>query len=256
MSMKILVVDDEQPARQRIRKLIESCEAAKDAETTEATNGLEALQKITENQPDIVILDVDMPEMTGIDLLHQLPQKNFLVIFQTAHSHFAVEAFELSAIDFLLKPYTRARFEQSVEKAIKKLNERERLTSLEEELIKRKNYMRRFVVNVGQKTKIIDESEVCYFSSKDHITSVHMEDISYAYQNSLTHIEKHTDPERFLRIHKNAVINLRETKSYSKSRPMTVLMKNGDELRVARDREKAVREVLSQKVKDVKKVNP
>lgn len=249
MNRKILIVDDEQPARDRIRKLLAQNIHASQFEIAEAANGIEALEIIPQFSPDIVFIDMEMPEMTGIDVLYQLENKTFMVIFQTAYPQFALQAFELSATDFLLKPYTRERFDEALARALVNLEKKIRLEELETELIKRRNYMRRFVVKIGQRTKIIDEEEILCFTSEEHVTQLHLDHIAYAYQYSLTFIEERSDPDKFLRVHKNAVVNIAATVSYSKTRPMYVTLRNGTQLRVAREREKSVREVLESKNK-------
>ena len=115
MKIKTLIVDDEKLARERIRTLLESHPDI--AVIGECSNGKEAMQKISSTLIDLMFLDIQMPELDGIRLIEKLPNEKIpLVVFTTAYDEFAVKAFELNAIDYLLKPFTKKRFEQSVKK--------------------------------------------------------------------------------------------------------------------------------------------
>jgi two-component system LytT family response regulator len=154
-------------------------------EIREARNGIEALAVAIEWNPEIIFLDMEMPEMSGTDFLHHLPDRNVLVIFQTAHERFALKAFEHAAVDFLLKPFTAERFQESLDRAIKQLQGRSKLAGIESMLQERKRFLRTFVVRVGERNRVIAEDEVVSFTSEDHVTMLCTNTISYAYQHSL-----------------------------------------------------------------------
>jgi two-component system LytT family response regulator len=121
MPMRVLVVDDEAAARQRLVRLLADC----DVEVAgEAADGLEALELIARVKPDVVLLDIEMPEVSGLDVARRLSDPRPLVVFQTAFGHYAVEAFEREALDFLLKPVTRERLDHALDRATRRLAER------------------------------------------------------------------------------------------------------------------------------------
>ncbi len=120
---KILIVDDESMARLRIRKLAER--RADVTAIAEAVDGVDALAKITEFQPDIIFLDIEMPEMTGFEVLENLETIPFAIVFQTAYHQFAIKAFEVNAVDYLLKPFSDQRWNESLERAQKLVSARQ-----------------------------------------------------------------------------------------------------------------------------------
>ncbi len=186
--IRILVVDDEDLGRSRICRLLEKSSHSDTVarwEIREARNGIEALAVAIEWNPEIIFLDMEMPEMSGTDFLHHLPDRNVLVIFQTAHERFALKAFEHAAVDFLLKPFTAERFQESLDRAIKQLQGRSKLAGIESMLQERKRFLRTFVVRVGERNRVIAEDEVVSFTSEDHVTMLCTNTISYAYQHSL-----------------------------------------------------------------------
>lgn len=120
--MRLLIVDDESPARARLRRML-ALEAGIEA-IEEAADGFEALRRLTDFRPDALLLDVDMPELSGIDLAASLPQPAPLVVFVTAYDEYALRAFDANAIDYLLKPFDQARLKRALERLQDRLNER------------------------------------------------------------------------------------------------------------------------------------
>jgi two-component system LytT family response regulator len=249
MKTRILIIDHQQTARQHIKSLLAQHKSANDFDLAEASNGVDAMDLIKNFKPDIGLIEVNAPEVLKPEFLNEILSRIHVVIFQTTRADFALKAFDLNAHDFLLKPYANERFDRALKKALMHLDRMTRLAQLETEFLKRRQYIRRFSVKIGQRTKIIDEEDILCFTSKEHVTQVHLEGITYAYQHSLTYIEERTDPDNFLRVHKNAVVKISATVSYSKSRPMYVTLRNGDQIRVAQEREKKVRDTLDSKRK-------
>lgn len=245
MKVKVLVVDDEDLARARICRLLEQSPLRLHFEIREARNGLEALTICSEWPPDILFLDMEMPEMSGTDVLHHLKHDEALVIFQTAHEHYALRAFEHAAVDFLLKPYTPERFAEALGRTMDRLTDRTKLRAVTTTLAETKQYLRTFVVRVGERNRIINEDDVLSFTSEDHVTMICTSSLSYAYVHSLSYLEQHLDPQRFLRIHKSRIIRTDALASYTSSRPVMAIMKNGERFRVSREREKDLRDFFA-----------
>ena len=168
---RILIVDDEELARQRVARYVRSAEGAFVVE--EADSGVAAVDAIRAFRPDVVFLDVDMPGMTGLEVLGQFEERPFKVIFATAYDEFAVRAFEEQACDYLLKPFTAERLHEALSRALARADGEQRLRALEERLGGR---LRRFAVKQGTRTRAVEEEEVACFVSRDHVTCVYFGD--------------------------------------------------------------------------------
>lgn len=239
--LKILIVDDEKPARERLRRYLEQEEGP--IIVAEAEDAFEAMDQVKSFEPHIVFLDVLMPEMSGFEFLQNLSEPNFHIIFQTAHNEFAVNAFEVNAVDFLLKPFTRDRFRAALARCVRLLERENNLVRLSQFLVERKHYLKRFLVKVGERRRILDADEILYFSSEEHTTMLHTGSVSYAFDLALKTIVDQVDPNAFLQIHKKYIINLRKLRQLRQARPLAVELCDGTVLPVARGpRERVVRE--------------
>lgn len=243
---KVLIVDDEQLARRRIKTLLEN--QTEKFEIREAEDGLTAYEMIKAQEPDIVFLDIQMPEFDGFDLIHSLENINFSIIFQTAYNEYAVKAFEVSACDYLLKPFSDERFEQSLNKIALKSNspQIDRLTKHIKE--NRSKYMEQFSLKLGSMTKIVPVKDINYFFSKDHGTFVHFDQVNYSIDYSLNFLEERLSPDEFIRIHRNAIVNLSRIKQFTKGIGASVELSCGTVLKVSRERLKALQTVMTEQM--------
>lgn len=240
--MRVLIVDDEELARIRLTRYLGQKHPAFTVETAE--DGFEALEKIPEFKPDLVFLDIEMPELSGFDVLMALEKRPFRVIFQTAYDEFAVRAFEQNACDYILKPFTDERLAQSLAKAGAP-PPGDPLAGLERALNAAKVYMTKIVIKAGSRSRLIDHRDVLGFLSEDHATKVVLPTIEYAYDHSLTFLEERLDPRVFLRIHRNGIVNLHAIKGTETSGKRTaVTLSNGLEVAVSRERKKALAAAL------------
>ena len=244
--MKILIVDDERLARQRIRDTL--AQHVPEAELREAADGFLATEAILSFAPDLVFLDIEMPELSGFDVLRNVEHRDFSVIFQTAYDEFALEAFAVSACDYLLKPFSDARLLEALQRALARRPSAPPLADLETHLAAKRRFLRRFVIRVGSHYKVVGADEVLYFSSEGRSTSVHLAHISYAYDSSLSFLEQHLPDDAFLRIHRNAVVNLAAVTAFRTDEPATVTLSNGAVLKVSRHRIRALREAFASRV--------
>jgi two-component system LytT family response regulator len=243
MNRRILIVDDEELARVRIRRFLEAQASA--LEIREAADGFEALEVIPGFHPDLIFLDIEMPELSGFDVLHHLENRPFAIIFQTAFDEFAVRAFEENACDYLLKPFSDERLAKALAKASGSAPAPGQWKSLDARLASERKFLERIVVSIGpRRSKLIDHREVLCFLSESHVTRAVLEKTDYAYDYSLTHLEERLDPSLFLRIHRNAIINTRGVVGLRSGPVPTVTLRNGMELKISRDRRAQVREVL------------
>jgi len=236
MSKRILIVDDEKIARDRMLRFLKSY--PEKLEIFEASNGPETLSAIETKKPDVIFLDIQMPEMTGFDVLYQIEERKFQVIFQTAFDEFAIKAFEVSACDYLLKPYPEEKLHAALKKAFVANDQQRRLLQLEEHLKKSENYLKSLVTKKGTQTKIIDLQDVHYFKSEDHYTFAVTASSEFIVDLSLNSLEEKLDPEAFVRCHRNCLVKRSQIECISGSESSTIRLKAGAELPVSRENRK------------------
>ncbi len=241
---KILVVDDELLSRKKIIRFIE--QRPETFEVFEASNGIEALDIIETQKPDIVFLDIEMPEMNGMDLIQTIGTPQFALIFQTAYSEFAVEAFEKNALDYILKPFNQERFNQALEKGLSGNTEASQLTQLSTQLRKDEVFLTKVVVKRGMKNTLIPIEEVLWFKSENHYTYVCTKDFEYIYSDPLKDLIEKLNPNLFLQVHRNAIVNVQYIKDIIQGDNMRLVLDNGAEVQVSRSNKKVIKERILQ----------
>ncbi|MEO8662394.1 MAG: response regulator [Bryobacteraceae bacterium] len=217
MPLTVLIVDDEPLAREGLRMLL-----AEDAEigaVHEAKNGREALQRIRDGQPDLVLLDVQMPEIDGFAVVNEIgPEQMPAVLFVTAHDQYAIRAFEINAIDYLLKPVTAERFVQSLARAKARLRTREpqqesrQILSLLETIASPPRYLKRMAVQSAGKTSFIGVEDVDWIRAAENYVELHVAQATHLLHVAMNTMEKSLDPETFVRIHRSFIVNVRRVK--------------------------------------------
>jgi len=237
--LRVLVVDDEQPARRKLRNFLkdEGCVAA----VLEAADGLEAVKQIRAEKPDLVFLDVQMPGRDGFEVIETVGTDHMpAVVFVTAYDQYALQAFEVEAMDYLLKPFDQARFRKSFEKAVKKIQLKNdnalALKNIVEEIQKQKKYLQRIMVNRGPHYYFIKTADIVLISAAEKYVEVKTEKASYLVRETMNRMEELLDPSHFVRIHRSAIINvdeLAEIQPWSHGDSL-VLLKNGSQLTLSR----------------------
>jgi two-component system LytT family response regulator len=233
--IRVLIVDDEMPARARLRQLLAShadLEIAGEAET-----GVQAMERAAELKPDVILLDIQMPGCSGIDVAACLPEPRPLVIFCTAYDQHAVDAFELHAVDYLLKPISRARLAEALDR-VRSLSASARESTLDQAVRAHPSGPARFLVKNAAHYLVLEEARVLYFGSEDGLTRLVGDGGQYWMDPTLNELEQRLDPARFCRISRAALINLN---AVAEVYPLTggsgeVLLKNGHRLEVSRRR--------------------
>ena len=241
--IRTLIVDDEEPARDRLRQLLSAIE---DVEVVgEAEDGEQAIQQILELRPHLVFLDIQMPACSGLEVAASLPLPRPRIVFCTAFDQYAVDAFELHAIDYLLKPVSRARLAEAVNRArqTKPETQESDLESLTQSGHTRPS---RFLAKRGARFRVIAATEVLYFASEEGLTKLCSADQHYWMEPTLNDLEARLDPASFFRVSRAAIVNL---DSIQEIFPMPgghgeVLLNNGARLEVSRRRFKELLEKL------------
>jgi two-component system LytT family response regulator len=205
--IKVLIVDDEALARSRLIRLLSEFPDLKIE--GEASNGLEALQIAQEIKPDLVFLDIEMPELGGLEVAETWRGEGPAVVFVTAYSEHALKAFELSALDYLVKPVVPERLAETVER-IKKRKSGPDLTNLHQLVSKLEEgrAQRRMAVKCGSKYKVFNPAQVSAVIAKDHYAVLLVEGQELLVDDRLEALAERLDPKKFLRIHRSAIINL------------------------------------------------
>ena len=244
--IKIIVIEDESLARDIIRKYLEELDGFEII--AECANGFEGLKAIQELKPDIVFLDIQMPKINGfemLELLDDVPQ----IIFSTAFDQYAIKAFESNAADYLLKPYTKERFVQAVQRARQRLTEENPLTQNIKKIADDSTHepLSRIVVRNGARIEIIDTRTIEYFQATDDYVEIHCSQGKFLKQMTMKYLDVHLDENRFVRAHRSYIIaidHLSKIEHYEKDTHLA-MMKSGEKLPISRSGYGRLREVLN-----------
>ena len=199
--IRALLVDDEKPARDRLRRLLAG---ESDVEVIgDASDGAEAIERIASLAPDVVFLDIQMPGCTGMELAASLASPRPRIVFCTAYDQYAVDAFELNAVDYLLKPINQAR--------LKKTLDRIRAAAPDDRALDRAVPAAppaRFLARHANTYRVVPARDVLYFASENGVTKLQTEERHYWMQPTLNDLESRLDPAQFSRISRAAIVNL------------------------------------------------
>ena len=213
MSMRTLIVDDEAPARERLKRLLADIEGVE--LIGQAEGGVQAVEMVERERPDLVLLDIQMPGLDGFGVIEALEDPP-PVIFVTAYDEYAIRAFEVNALDYLLKPFSRERLEKAVRRAQEALAEEQdfamRLGPLLESLATQGRYLTRLAVRDRDRICVLDVDEVDWIDVEDEQVMVHVGDRAYLIRRTLTELEARLDPAHFFRAHRSAIVNLSRVK--------------------------------------------
>lgn len=211
--MRVLVVDDEPAARRKVVRFLKEHDDVEVA--AEAANGQEALDRISVHRPDLVFLDIQMPDMNGFEIVEALAASEHIpaVIFATAHDEYAVRAFEVSAIDYLLKPFDRERFDRSLERARKSVGEtsgaaQSQLLTLLDAMRPAGQYARRLLVPADGRAVFVNTGDIVRLEADRNNVLIHSRHGTFALRSTLDALERRLDPQQFVRIHRSHVVNI------------------------------------------------
>lgn len=246
MKIRTLVIDDEELARELMKKFLE---AESELEIIgEASDGFEGIKLINTLQPDLVFLDIQMPKLTGLEMLELLTNPP-LIVFSTAYDQHAIEAFEKNAIDYLLKPFSRERFSKTVGKVKEKFLARQDSSGEIRVLtgnngLKDKNH-RRIVIKNGSKIEMIPFEEIHYLESYGDYARIHASQGMFLKQKTMKELEDLLGAD-FLRIHRSFLVNttcIQKLELYEKNSYL-LLLKNGEKLAVSKSGYKVLKDAL------------
>lgn len=233
--MRIAIVDDEEPARLLMREYLG---AMKDAEiVAECANGFEAVKAVTDLRPDLLLLDIQMPKLDGFEVL-DLIGGDVHVVFVTAYDQYAIRAFEVNAVDYLLKPFTEARLAEALARARERIGrgERQEAQRLAKDARPPGRHADRILVRDGADVIIIPVAMLDYAEAQDDYVGLHTGGRTILKQQTLADLEATLDPARFVRVHRSYLLNidrLRKLELYAKD-SREALLADGTRIPVSR----------------------
>jgi two-component system LytT family response regulator len=250
------IVDDEPLARRNLRLLLED-----DPEIEivgECGSGYEALEVINEQPPDLLFLDIQMPEMSGFEVLERIEHERIAaVVFVTAFDQYALRAFEVHALDYLLKPFDDARFEKALRQAKAQVEQRQinrlsrKLFALLEDRAapsekKTAAYLTRFMIKAAGRVLFLKAEEVDWIAADDYYVKLHAGRKTHMLRETLSDLETRLDPEKFIRIHRSTIVNIERIKELHPhfNGEYLVILQDGTELKLSRSRREQVQAAL------------
>lgn len=247
-NIRVLIIEDETPARELIKYMLKDHPAIE--VIGECADGFCGAREIKEKHPDLIFLDIQMPKLTGFELLEVLDEKPE-VIFTTAFDQYAIRAFELNAVDYLLKPYSKERFDSALAKAVsrigKEAQEPDRVEKLVTAVTEAEGYLTRIVFRKGAGIKIIPLNLITYLASEDDYVMIYYSEGKALKPKTMKYYEDHLPPSLFMRVHRSYMVNIEQItrlEPYSKDNYVAVL-KSGEKIPVSRTGYKMLREKLN-----------
>jgi two-component system, LytTR family, response regulator len=234
--IRTLIIDDESLARDLLRNYLSKDERVEIV--GECSNGFEGVLKIQELNPDLLFLDIQMPKITGFEMLELVPNPP-AIIFSTAYDQFAIRAFEANAIDYLLKPYPFERVVTALNKVIEKLKVKTpspEIDRLLETHDAESTILNRVVVKSGRKIQVIPAESIYYIESQDDFVMIYCGEGHFMKQKTMKFFEQHLNADQFVRIHRSYLLNLScisEIQQYEKE-TWIVVTKQGAKLKVSK----------------------
>jgi two-component system, LytTR family, response regulator len=249
--IRVLIVDDEPLAREKIRDMLKSYT---DLEVIgECGNGYGTVKAVQENPPDLIFLDVQMPEMDGFAVLEAIDEENMpFVIFVTAYDQYAVKAFEVHALDYLLKPFDRERLEKALNRAKTQIQRdqskemSQKIFTMLEELKGRSAYLERVVIKTEGHVFFLKTEEVDWIEAEGNYVCLHSGKKSHLLRETISTLEGELDPKKFLRIHRSTIVNIdriQELHSWFHG-DYRVVLHDGTQLTLSRNYREKLRELL------------
>ena len=253
--IKAMIVDDEPPARRNLRALLK---AVPDIELVkECGNGRDAVTHIRALEPDLIFLDVQMPEMNGFEVLEQLTDLPLpVIIFVTAYDQYALKAFEVSALDYLLKPFDDARFHKALAQARRQIEQqdaselgRKLLTLMGTREVRPDappRYLTRLMVKTAGRVIFIRTEEIDWVEAYDNYVRLHVGDKAHLLRQTMNELEAALNPEQFARIHRSTIVNLDRVKELHThfNGDHLVILRDGTKLKLSRSRREQLEQWL------------
>ena len=244
--LRVIMVDDEEPARRLLSEYLEDMPGV--SIVAECGNGFEAVKAVAEHQPDLMLLDIQMPKLDGFEVVELLEQE-LPIIFITAHDEHALRAFEVHAVDYLLKPFSAGRLEEALERARERIGRGDASPSLDDLVASARPEgadLDRILVRDGSDVRVIPVEQVDYIEARDDAVTIHVGSAAHLKAQRLSMLEERLDQKRFIRVHRSFILNidrLRSIELYAKDSRIAIL-EDGTKVPVSRSGYARLRELL------------
>lgn len=245
-ALRVVLVDDEEPARDLLRTYLEEMPGV--SIVAECANGFEAVKAVSEHEPDVLLLDIQMPKLNGFEVI-ELLEREQPVVFITAHDEHALRAFDVHAVDYLLKPYSADRLNDALERARERMRRGESAPPVEElteSARPEEGHLERILVRDGSDVRVVPAGSVDYIEARDDAVAIHVGGAVHLKAQRLSVLESRLDPKRFIRVHRSFILNidrLRSIELYAKDSRIAIL-EDGTKVPVSRSGYSRLRELL------------
>ncbi len=245
--LRAIIVEDEAPARELLKAYLQRHDEIE--LICECADGFSGVKAINENKPDLVFLDIEMPKLTGfelIELIDEMPQ----VIFTTAYNQYAIKAFELSAVDYLMKPFSRERFNEAIQKVYSRISQKaentENIQMLTQKVREESGTIERIFVKTGSKIDVVSIADIIHINADDDYVEIITAEKKYLKKETMNYLEKNLPEEIFIRVHRSSIINtnfIEKLERYGKESYL-VILKDGSKVNVSKSRVKELKSQL------------
>jgi two-component system LytT family response regulator len=227
--IKVVLIDDEPLACAIVAEYLQSYSNIE--VVASCSDGFEGMKAISQFQPDLIFLDVQMPKINGFEML-ELLENPPAVIFATAFDEFAMRAFEAHAIDYLLKPFSKERFDKAIEKWIKQLAIPQNTQALLDSIASQQEEQHRVIVKTGSSIRIVPILDVIYFEAYDDYVKIHTKDGYFLKKKTMQYFENTLDSKQFVRVHRSFIVQVSEITKIDTAEE--ALLKNGKRIPLSR----------------------
>ncbi len=242
--LRAIIIEDEQPARELLKAYLNEF---KDIElVAECEDGFTGVKAVAEYRPDLILLDIQMPKLSGfemLELLDEMPE----IIFTTAFDEFALKAFEMNAVDYLMKPFSQERFSKAIEKVYQRLSNRQpardNVKKMVEQVKDAKETLSRLFVKTGNHIDVIPVEEIIRIEAQDDYVDIFTSKGKYLKKETMSYLENHLPADTFMRVHRSQIVNLNRIEKIEKygKESYLLILDEGSKVKVSKNRIKELK---------------
>lgn len=248
MGIKCIIIDDESLARNVVKTYLNEYDDIEIA--AECKNGFEGIKAIQEHKPELIFLDIQMPKINGFEMLELIDDPP-AIIFTTAFDQYAIKAFEINAVDYLLKPFSKDRFIEAVNRMASRINSgqkpKQNISDLHKDIDESKEYLNRVIIKDRNTIKIVPAEDIKYIQAQDDYVMIYtLNHGNHLKQKTMKYYETHLDPDMFVRIHRSYILNIEAIKNIEllEKESYQAILKEGSSLPISKSGYSRLKELL------------